>query len=68
MEGLLDAASDTVRSILERSLATGFAQAECTKLARSCLRLSLVLAQIQTVLVTEESLRGECLGGRRTKG
>ena len=64
MEGLLNAASELVRSILQRSLTTGYAQAECTKLARGCVRLSLVLAQIQLLLVTEESLRGERLGRR----
>ncbi len=59
MEGTVDAGRQAVNAIVQNALETAQAKDECLRLARYCVRLELVLVELQLLQRSNEALRGE---------
>ncbi|PRW20217.1 hypothetical protein C2E21_9130 [Chlorella sorokiniana] len=58
MEGTVDAGRQAVTAIVKHALETAQAKDECLRLARYCVRLELVLVELQLLQRSNEALRG----------
>ncbi|KAI7836011.1 hypothetical protein COHA_010095 [Chlorella ohadii] len=58
MEGTVDAGRQAVNAIVQNALETAQAKDECLRLARYCVRLELVLVELQLLQRSNEALRG----------
>lgn len=55
----MDAGRQAVTAIVKHALETAQAKDECLRLARYCVRLELVLVELQLLQRSNEALRGE---------
>ncbi|KAL4451336.1 hypothetical protein ABPG77_009408 [Micractinium sp. CCAP 211/92] len=58
MEGLVDAARQAITATVDAALVSGVCQEECGRLARYCLKMGLVLGELQLLMRGNEDLRG----------
>lgn len=58
MEGLVEAARQAITATVDAALVSGVCQEECGRLARYCLKLGLVLGELQLIMRGNEGLRG----------
>ncbi|KAL4420750.1 hypothetical protein ABPG75_010406 [Micractinium tetrahymenae] len=58
MEGLVEAARQAIAATVDAALVSGVCQEECERLARYCLKLGLLLGELQLLMRGNEGLRG----------